>query len=145
LPTIKGRLKLPPVFIHNFDVTGFDYAGLDIQAEIVGEGGFNKFGEAALLLEASNSFSGEITVAQGVLDVLDHHGLGSIEGGVTLSSGGSLTLRNATIVGERLLVQGNQPVTVNTSGSLLFTMGTCVWSGPIILNTNLAVFADNTF
>jgi autotransporter-associated beta strand protein len=145
LPTIKGRLNLPAVFVHSFDVFGFDYAGLDIQAQIVGEGGFYKLGEAALLLEASNSFNGEITVAQGVLDVRDNHALGSTDGGVTLSSGGSLTLRNATIVGERLLVQGNRPVTVDTSGSLLFTVGTCVWSGPIVLNTNLAVFADNTF
>src|SRR4030095_12585325 len=144
LPTIKGRINLS-AGPHNFDVTGFDYAGLDMQAQIVGEGGFNKLGEAASVLEASNTYGGEIRVVQGILDVRDSHALGSTAGGVTLSEGGSLTLRNATIAGERLIARGNQPVTVDTSGSLLFTVGTCVWSGSIVLDTNLAVFADNTF
>jgi autotransporter-associated beta strand protein len=144
LPTIKGRINLP-AGVHNFNVTGFDYAGLDMQAQIVGGGGFNKFGEAALLLEGSNSFNGEIVVYEGILDVSDSHALGSTEGGVTLLGGGSLTLRNATVAGERLLVQGTKPVTVDTVGSLLFTAGTCVWSGPIVLDTNLVLFADNTY
>src|SRR5262249_19263960 len=43
LPTIKGRLELPSGD-HFFHVAGFDYAGLDLQAQIVGDGGFNKTG-----------------------------------------------------------------------------------------------------
>jgi autotransporter-associated beta strand protein len=144
VPTIRGRLNLPSG-IHKFEVTGFDYVGLDIQAQIVGVGGFSKVGQAALVLESSNTFSGEIGVVQGILDVRDHNALGLGAGAVTLSERGSLTWRNATIASKTLIARGNQPVTTDTSGSLLFTVGTCVWGGPIVLDTNLVVFADNTF
>ena len=56
-----------------------------------------------------------------------------------------MTLRNLTISGERLTARGTQAVNADTAGSLLFTVGNCTWSGPIQLDTNLVVWADNTY
>ena len=143
-PTVKGRLALPNAG-EIFDIGGSAYAGLDIQAQIVGAGGFSKSGSAALILQSANTFGGSVSVIEGILDVRHNNALGSTARGVTLTENGSLTLRNATIADETLFVRGTKAVTVDTSGSLLFTIGTCLWAGPIELDTNLVVRADNTF
>jgi fibronectin-binding autotransporter adhesin len=143
VPTIKGVVQLP-AGDHSFNVDGFDYAGLDVQAQVMGTGGFTKSGHKALILEGSNSLSGPITVNQGILDVRNNYALGNAQS-VTLTAGGSLTLRNSSPAGVPLIVNGNQPLLPETAGSLLFTVGTCVWGGAITLNTNLVVEADNTY
>ena len=143
-PTVKGRLALPNAG-EIFNIGGSAYAGLDIQAQIVGAGGFSKSGSAALILQGANLFGGSVSGIEGILDVRNNNALGSTARGVTLTENGSLTLRNATIAGETLFVRGTKAVTVDTSGSLLFTIGTCLWAGPIELDTNLVVRADNTF
>jgi len=142
IPVIKGKLNLNGVL--PFAIGGSAYAGLELQARMASAGGFAKSGNAALLLETNNAFSGAISVDQGILEVRQKNALGSIAGSTTLTGSGSLTLRNVSIAGETLFVRGDQPSTADTTGSLLFTIGTCSWNGPIELDANLAVWADNT-
>ncbi|MBI5385683.1 MAG: autotransporter-associated beta strand repeat-containing protein [Verrucomicrobia bacterium] len=134
-PAIKGRLNLlsGP---HDINVAGSVYAGLDMQAHMLGVGNFSKSGNSALLLQASNSFSSSISIRQGVLDVRNDHGLGDIAGSTEIFEG-NLTLRNVNI-GEELLfalggVEGVFP------GSALTSIGVSSWAGQVALYTNLVV------
>lgn len=136
-PTIQGKLYLPGGS-HIFDITGTVYAGLDLQAQISGAGGFSKFGDAALLLKGSNTFEGSVNIASHKIDVYHTNGFGSINRGVTLS-GGSVTLHNLSIHGETLFVRGQQQITPETAGSLLTSVGVSVWNGDVHLDTNLVV------
>jgi autotransporter-associated beta strand protein len=142
-PVIKGRLNLANGN-HNLLVAGSGYAGLDLQAQLLGSGGFTKAGNDALLLETNNTFTGAVVVNQGILEARNNGALGAAGGSTTLSGSGSLTLRNANIAGKTLFSEGNQPITPETVGSLLLTVGSCSWSGPIQLDQNLVVYADNT-
>ena len=142
LPAIKGKISFP-AGVHNIVLTGTNSPGLDMQAQISGAGGLIKSGDATLMLESSNTFSGLVFVTQGVCDVRNSHALGSTSGGTYLTSGGVLTLRNAAVSGESLFVQGNQVITPDTTGSLLDTIGTCSWLGPIVLDSSLMVIADD--
>jgi autotransporter-associated beta strand protein len=141
-PTIKGRLNLNGFL--PFYIGGTAGTGLDIQAAIQGNG-FKKTGPAALVLNGANTFTGDIEVNDGILDVRKADALGTTTGGILLTGNGSMTLHNLTISGERLTARGTHVVNFDTSGSLLFTIGNCTWSGPIQLDTNLVVWADNTF
>lgn len=102
-PTIRGLLGLP-LGNHTVDVEGSSFYGLEIQARIFGAGGFTKIGNSALLLPGSNSFTGNVSVNAGLLDVRNNHALGTTAGSTTLSGNGTMTLRDATIAGETLFV-----------------------------------------
>jgi uncharacterized repeat protein (TIGR02543 family) len=146
IPTIKGRLNLPGG-AHIFDVSGTPFStGLDMQAQIDGDGGLFKTGNAAMLLESINDFTGGVSVDQGILDVRNNGALGAVinsDNRVFLING-SLTLRNVSITGKTLYAEGGSPVTADTTGSLLYTLGTCAWGGPIVLDSSLVVFAGDT-
>lgn len=137
-PILRGSIALPngP---HIFDIYGsqFSFYGLDLQAQIIGGGGFSKFGDAALLLPTSNTFSGSVSVNDGIVEARNRHAFGSANRGVTLTDG-SVTLRNV-FINETLFVRGTQPVTANSAGSLLTGIGLSGWLGRIELNTNLVV------
>ena len=141
-PTIKGRLSLP-VGSHLITTFGSAYAGLDMQAQITGSGGFTKSGTSALLLEASNTFFGDILIVQGILDVRNDSALGDISGDTSLYAG-SLTLRNVAIGAERLNAEG-QAIGGDFPGSLLTSIGTCSWAGQVVLDDDLVVAGDMTF
>ena len=142
VPALKGKLNLD-VGTHDFNITGNVYAGLDLQAQIVGSAGFFKYGSAALLIEASNTFSGNISVFSGILDVRNNNALGDAVGDTRLF-GGSLTLRNVAIGTKKLLAEG-QGVAGEMPGSLLTSVGACSWAGQVQLDTNLVVTGDMIF
>lgn len=138
LPTIKGKLVLP-VGPHVFDLNNaLQGPGLDLQAQLIGVGGFSKSGNATLALAVSNTFSGTVEVREGILDIFDEHALGSTLSGLIVTDG-SVILRNVFINGETLFVRGTRPITANTSGSFLNCIGTGGWLGRIELDTNLIV------
>jgi autotransporter-associated beta strand protein len=142
LPTIKGTLNLP-AGLHIFDTfSAGQFWALGLQAQVTGPGGLIKSGNAALSLTSSNSFTGDVAVSQGILDVYDPHALGSTAGSVTLFDG-SITLRNVFINDKVLFVRGTQPVTPNTVGSLLSCNGVGGWHGRIELDTNLVVYSTD--
>jgi len=138
LPTIKGRLALP-TGMHIFDLNNQLLGpGLDLQAQVVGLGGFSKFGNATLTLTMSNTFNGPVSVNDGTLDIQNADALGTTASGLTVTDG-SVTLRNVLIHGETMSVRGTKPVTVNTAGSFLNSIGLSAWFGRIELDTNLVV------
>ena len=142
-PAIKGMLNLLSGS-HDIYVSGSVYEGLDMQAQMTGFGNFSKSGNAALLLQASNSFNSSITILQGVLDVRNNHGLGDIAGSTTIA-GGNLTLRNLAIGAELLFALG--PGTGGEMpGAALTSIGASSWAGQVALYTNLVVTGgDMTF
>jgi fibronectin-binding autotransporter adhesin len=140
-PLIVGKLNL--VFPLGIDTSGNIGPSLEIQAPIKGTA-FEKTGASTLILSASNSFSGILNVHEGVLDVRNAGALSVTSGQTFLTGNGSLTLRNLTINGITLTADGYQTVVPGSGGSLLFTIGTCAWNGPIILDTNLVIWADDT-
>ena len=150
-PTIKGTFHVTTLVNGmGFYINGSSYAGLDMQAQIIGAAGIGKWGNAALLLEASNTFGGGFTVFAGVLDVRNAGALGHFDpvnisaNPITTLEGGSMTLRNVTITNGRLSVAGNQVVTPDTTGSFITAIGTCQWLGPIYLGaSSLYVIAND--
>jgi fibronectin-binding autotransporter adhesin len=125
---IKGKLSL------NGYLTMYVHGGsaLDIQAAIQGQG-FQKINDGTLILSSSNSFTGPVDVVGGTLDVRNSGALGN--GSVaSLSGDGTMILRNVSINGRSLTVQDD---------SALTTFGTCAWNGPIVLNSDLVVLADD--
>jgi autotransporter-associated beta strand protein len=142
-PIIQGRLSLT-AGDHDFNVEAEGYAGLEIQAEILGAGGFTKTGAAALLLKGVNTFIGPVTTAEGIIDAYTPSAFGAAVGGVTLDGGG-LVLRNVAIGQESLFALG-QNTGGELPGSSLTVVGSSSWAGPVTLNTNLAVVGgDMTF
>ncbi|MGH8245414.1 MAG: hypothetical protein ACREUU_03170, partial [Gammaproteobacteria bacterium] len=138
VPTVKGRLALPTAGEH-FDIGGSVYAGLDVQGQITGAGGFAKFGDAALLLRTNNTFAGSVSVNEGIVEARHALAFGGTTRGVTVTDG-SITLNNVLVSGETLFVRGTRDVTANTAGSLLTGLGASSgWLGRIELDTNLVV------
>lgn len=135
-PILRGRIEFPSG-THAFDISGTAYAGLDVQAELTGSGNFNKIGNAALILSASNSCNSSISINQGILDVRHNRGLGDAAGSTAIN-GGNLTLRNVSIQNETLFaLNGNG--SAELPGAAITVIGAATWSGQIILNTNLTV------
>jgi fibronectin-binding autotransporter adhesin len=136
IPLVKGKLALNDLNVGwlTFNIGGSQSAGLDLQSPIGGFGGFTKVGLASVLLESSNSFTGPVFVNQGILDLRNNYALGYPTTS-TFLRGGSLTLRNVTIP---------ESLSSEAPNSLLFSIGTCTWSGPISLSKDLLVWADNT-
>jgi autotransporter-associated beta strand protein len=138
VPTIEGKLGLPPGN-HTISVGGDQFYGLDIRAQILGDGGFTKQGTAGLLLQGSNIFNGELAIAQGLLTAAHNNALGSAAGFTMLTNNGVLILNNVSIQGESLFARGNRVFSAETAGAWMEAIGTNLWSGPIILDTNLVL------
>jgi autotransporter-associated beta strand protein len=137
-PIIKGQLNLNGVV--SFKVDGPTYPGLEIQAGISGPGGFSKSGNGALVLEGNNSFASSLEVDDGILDIRTASGLGAAPS--TTLAGGSLTL-HSSLGGSTLIVSGQQQITSDTTGSLIHTVGSISWGGPVLLNSSLVVVGDD--
>ncbi len=140
-PIIRGLLNLT-AGDHLFNVSAPQYEGLNIEAQIIGPGGFTKTGNAALLLQGNNSFLGSVKVNAGVLDVRHAQALGGTGGGTEIFEG-NLTLRNVVIGAEPLLASGGAEG--EFPGSALTSIGLSSWAGTVVLNTNLVVNGDMTF
>lgn len=68
--------------------------------------GINKFGDGALVLSASNSFAGPITVHAGELRALNNDSLGTATGGTIVSNGASLVMDGLGTIAEPLMLTG---------------------------------------
>jgi autotransporter-associated beta strand protein len=142
-PVLKGVIDLP-AGNHTFDIGGTRFYGIDVQAQLTGTGGFTKTGNAALLLQTNNSFTGSVTVEEGIVEARHALAFGTAAGGVALTGNGSLTLDNVRINSETLFVRGTRSVTANTDGAFLHGVGNLPgWMGRIELDTNLVVLSDD--
>jgi fibronectin-binding autotransporter adhesin len=143
-PTIRGVLGLP-AGSHTIHTTGTAEFGLSIEAQIIGEGGFTKTGNNALILEGNNSFNGDSVVQEGSVWVSHNNALGA-PSGATILEGGELSLDGVTVGPKVLLVNRSTTTRGDTLGALLIAINVCSWAGPVVLNTNATVAGgDITF
>ena len=105
IPKIQGKLGLPPGN-HFIQVGGSMPYGLNIEAEIVGGGGFTKTGATGMFLSGNNTFDGDAVFQQGTTHLYHANALGHPSGAAILS-GGVLTLHNIPVGIETLIA--NQP------------------------------------
>ncbi len=112
-----------------------------IGAEIAGTGNVDKAGSGVLVLSASNSFSGAMTVRGGVLRVADNGALGATNGGTVVSgTGAGVELSDGiTIMGERITINGTGPSSpspgVNLGALQAGNGAAATWGGDILLGT----------
>lgn len=144
-PVITGNLNLG--YSESFDIHGTASPGLEIAAAVEG-GGFKKKGNSTLVLSGANTFSGEVEVDEGELEVRNSSALGSPTPDVngpadTVLAGGSLKL-NAPIYEETLVAKG-QSIGGDLPGSLLTVVHTNSWYGPVVLNTNIVVVGGDMY
>lgn len=133
-PIITGYINLNGLI--NCQVTGVDYAGLDLAATLASVGGLSISGNNALLLEASNAFSGPVIINSGsTLDLRTNSALRPSSNGVQLN-GGNLTLTSVNIP-EGIVLN------VTASNSMLIAYGPCSWGNNFSFNLDyqLSVFA----
>jgi autotransporter-associated beta strand protein len=136
VPTIKGKLGLPPGN-HVISVSGNQFYGLDVEAQILGDGGFTKNGLAGLLVRGNNTFNGDLTVAQGILAAAHNNAFGSVAGFTVVTNDGVLILNDVDVYGESLFSRGNRVFSAESAGAWVEAVGTNLWSGPIILDSHL--------
>src|SRR5262249_2140963 len=107
--------------------------GLNITAQLSGGATINKTGAGYVSLTASNTFTGQLNIGNGLVVINNDFSLGSTNGSTTISNTAQLEIGgDIDVVGETLTNAGTA-----TGGSLLVTSGTNVWTG-----TN--VFAADT-
>jgi autotransporter-associated beta strand protein len=112
--------------------------------QIAGINGITKTGTGTTLLSLSNSFSGVVSVNNGILQVDNGGALGSTAGGTTVSGSGTVTIGDGfgagtTVTGETITLNG-----AGFGGALGQLRGSIdpsspnVWAGPIVLAANSA-------
>lgn len=142
IPIIRGKLGLPPGR-HLINVSGDQFYGLQIAAQVVGDGGFEKTGPRGLIMSGNSSFNGEAVSSSGVLELRHANALGSVVGFTVLSNTGVLLLNGVEVYGESLFARGKVVFGPAAAGAWMEGVGTNLWSGPVILDTNLIVTGFN--
>jgi len=117
-----------------------------ISAVLAG-GALSKTGSGTVVLTANNTYSGGTSILGGVLQVGNGGTTGSINGGVALSNGGTLTFKRSDANGFGGNISGNGVVrqsgtgTLNLSGNNSHTGGTILDSGTLGLASDTALGA----
>jgi autotransporter-associated beta strand protein len=107
-------------------------SSLELAGTIDGDGGFEKVGAAPLILSATNTFSGQVIVAEGTLSVRNDLALGAVTAGTELLSGATLELFGGiSVIGEALTIGEDVAVPIPPPIRLLSAGGVNVWGGPI--------------
>ncbi len=101
----------------------FDSNGntLTIAAALSGSGGFQKIGAGALLLTASNNYTGPTLVTAGTLEIGNGGSGASIGGTSIIVNNASLVFNNADSAVLAAIITGSGSLTKMGSGSLLLT------------------------
>lgn len=111
---------------------------LEVKAVIQGETNLIKSGPEAMRLSGANTFTGAVTVDQGLLVAAHSSALGAIAGGVTVTGSGALALGDGVNVGAEALVLDRS----TASAALQMTSGSASWSGPIALVQNSRITVE---
>ncbi|MBI5689058.1 MAG: autotransporter-associated beta strand repeat-containing protein [Verrucomicrobia bacterium] len=104
-----------------------------------------KAGSGALVLSGNNTFSGSMTVSQGVLNLQHNSALGTTAGSTTVSSGAAVELQGVS--GGTAIVIGNEALSlsgtgVSGGGALRSVAGSNSWAGAITLAANASIVAE---
>ncbi|RYD95374.1 MAG: hypothetical protein EOP54_15905, partial [Sphingobacteriales bacterium] len=102
---------------------------------LTGPGSLNKQGLGNLILNGtSTTYTGLVTVGQGVLTVSHNNALGTTANGVTVANGASLRIDNGITITDALNLSGSGD---NSSGALQLLSGTATVSGNINLSSTV--------
>ncbi len=126
-PQIQGNIRLDGT---QLNVDGAVPSFLEIDGNIQGSG-FNKTGPGTLLLNGANNFTGGVTNSGGTLQPANTAAL-------NIASSGSLHLNGGTLSAKYLNL-ANVPLYVDGPFSGLQAFTPWNWSGPVFLNSTLAV------
>ncbi|MDB6028100.1 MAG: Extracellular serine protease precursor [Verrucomicrobiales bacterium] len=102
-----------------------------------GSAGINKDGSGILSLTGSNSYAGLTMINNGRIYASHANAFGSTIAGTVVASGATLELKNITVTGEPLTLNGAGDIPLG-SGALA-AYDTCVWTGPVSLATDTVV------
>jgi len=156
---IRGQCTIEPLSMGAYGphprliVEGTVYPALDMQSIVYGLGGFSKSGSAAMYLSASNYFLGQLVISNGIVEARDNHALGQdyFNAGGDIKGvrlvGGTVLLRNITVTNRELYVDKSVigSGTFGLPGAFITCVGSCAWSGNVILSTNLNIVGDMNF
>ena len=113
---------------------------LVINATIYGSYGFSKTGPMDVTLNASNSFTGPVSVNAGILTLGNDYALGTTNAGTVVSNGATLELWAGVHVGqEALTLNGPGSGAYDGEGALFGTSGTNSWAGSVTIATDSAI------
>ncbi|HQE90728.1 MAG TPA: autotransporter-associated beta strand repeat-containing protein [Verrucomicrobiota bacterium] len=131
MATIQGNASLMQALV----ITNTGHSALydlTISAAISGVHGLTKTGAGAVRLSASNSFTGPVTINQGLLSSWNADALGNTNTPVTVNSGGTLHVGgNVTFAPKPLVLNGPGWSGGGFNGALAASDGGCVWTGVI--------------
>ena len=108
-----------------------------VTANLAGSGTLSKTSAQTVTLTGSNSFTGDMTISQGVVNIQNNNALGSTSGTTSIvSTGAALELQNnITVTGETIVYSG---VGVSSQGAIRNISGTNTLAGSLIQNGTLA-------
>jgi autotransporter-associated beta strand protein len=134
--TIDGRIALSGT--RTFNITnGTPSIELQIGAEVSGSGAIIKGGSGAMSLISSNTFTGAITVNDGVLRLQNDFAAGTTAGGVVVNGDSILQLNLGINVGaEALTLNSTSPNAIQAFN------GSNSWAGAVTLSIDSTVYVD---
>ncbi|GAB4246452.1 MAG: hypothetical protein OHK005_12280 [Candidatus Methylacidiphilales bacterium] len=102
-----------------------------LNGAVSGNGNWDKLGTGTLILAGTNTFTGAVSVNQGILNLRNNAALGASTAGVTVASGAALELENnITLANEPLSLAGTG---IGGTGALRNVSGNNTFTGPITL------------
>jgi autotransporter-associated beta strand protein len=111
------------------------------QATVIsGTGVLNKAGGGTLTLSQANTYTGATTISNGAINVQNNTGLGTVAGGVTVTSGAALELQGGITIGaEALSLNGTG---LGSGGALRNITGDNTYGGAITLGSASRINSD---
>jgi fibronectin-binding autotransporter adhesin len=123
-----------------FDLTVGGAADTTFSGVLSDTGDLIKNGNGTLTLTAANTYSGNTTVNDGVLEIENGSALGTTGSGTTVNSGGTLALDTGIIVGaEALTLNGTGE---SSAGALQNISGSNEWQGTVSLGSAATINSD---
>ena len=117
-------------------------ATLSVKGVISGSGALTKYGSGKITLSGNNTFTGALTINNGVLQIQHANGLGDVAAGTSVSSGGALEMQGTISVGaEALSLSG---AGVSSGGALRNTANANTFGGAITLAADAEIQVDSS-
>src|SRR5262249_23559831 len=117
---------------------------IKLSGEVKGPGGLTKVGGFSLVLTHANSYTGQTTVSDGLLNIQNSLALGTGDGtpasGTTVQNGGVLQFQGGVDVANEYLTLN--PTVPGAPAALANFSGNNVWEGPVNLMTTTRVTAE---
>lgn len=120
--------------------TSYDVQAGSVSAILAGTGSLTKTTTGTVILSGSNTYSGNVTVGAGILNIRNSAALGTTAGSTTVSSGATLQLQGGISVGaEPLTISG---AGVASGGALNNVSGNNTYGGLVTLGADAVINSD---